>query len=156
MTKPVVLFCLLLGSIAGCRTQTNEQKIVATTDKVIDALESGNEKAFENLIGVELSTIGKDKEMVASDFKRSKTFYDRYLSGKRTRVLITNEYTPLGHRKVTIPIYKGFDSVNKVSEIRLDLYYGPPNFVPLNKLSRYELVVVRDPSSDQLIPPGKK
>jgi hypothetical protein len=95
----------------------------------------------------------KNKEIVAFDFKKCKTAYDRYLAGKEAKVDITNEISSLGTRKVIIPFYNGYDSVNKVANVRLELYFGPPNFVPLSKLANYKLVTENKQAPTIIKPP---
>ncbi|MEK7225585.1 MAG: hypothetical protein AAB221_07870, partial [Bacteroidota bacterium] len=51
------------------------------------------------------------------------------------------EYDQLGHRRVIIVFYKGTDTANNISEVNLELFFGPPNFVPLTKISDYKIVV---------------
>ena len=137
-----VLICYILGGlIVGCTAQTNDEKISKTANKVLSAIKNGNEKEFVELIGVEPRQIGKNKELLSHDFEKCKYLYNRYLKNHEVEVLITDEYNELGNRKVIIPFYKGNDRANNTSEARLELYFGPPNFVSLNKLANYKLII---------------
>jgi hypothetical protein len=155
MTRVLLLFGVLFGFMVACRSQTNEEKMKETSGKAITAIRDGKEGDFEDLIGVELKTIGLNKEMLGNNLKKCKTFYDRYLAGKQPNIIITNEVNSLGKRKVVVPFYRGYDSVNKVSEVRLELYFGPTYFVPLSKLSGYELIVEADRPTTVTAPPVK-
>ncbi len=48
-------------------------------------------------------------------------------------------------RKYTIPLYEGFDSLTGIKQAALNLYVGPPEIIPLNELSGFELDVEVDP-----------
>ena len=136
----------------SCKTQSNENEIRNTTNKVLVALEKGDEEEFEKLIGVELSQIGKNKELLNTDFEKCKFLYTLYASSKKVDVIISDEYNELGSRKVILPIYKGYDSLNNISAVRLELYFGPPNFVPLEKISDYKIIVEQIHQSSTLMP----
>lgn len=155
MNRIIIISSILLTIIAGCKAQTNEEKITETTNKVLAVLKNGNESEFQKLIGVDLIQIGKNKELLSNDFEKCKSLYARYLKNTKVEVLITDEYNELGNRKIIIPFYKGYDSVNNISNVRLELYFGPPNFVPLNKLANYKLIVGNSNRKEIILAPIK-
>jgi hypothetical protein len=108
-TITFVLFVVVNLTIS-CSAQSNEDRMVATTEKVIDAIKSGDAQKVEKLIGVELSTMGKDEEMLALDVKKCKAFFEKYLSKKKISILLANEYSEFGKRNVIMPIYNGQNS----------------------------------------------
>ena len=152
MNARIILLSALIILMISCKTQSNENEIRNTTNKVLVALEKGDEEEFEKLIGVELSQIGKNKELLNTDFEKCKFLYTLYASSKKVDVIISDEYNELGSRKVILPIYKGYDSLNNISAVRLELYFGPPNFVSLEKISDYKIIVEQIHQSSTLIP----
>ena len=152
MNARIILLSALIILMISCKTQSNENEIRNTTNKVLVALEKGDEEEFEKLIGVELSQIGKNKELLNTDFEKCKFLYTLYASSKKVDVIISDEYNELGSRKVILPIYKGYDSLNNISAVRLELYFGPPNFVPLEKISDYKIIVEQIHQSSTLMP----
>jgi hypothetical protein len=158
MNRSCVLLTVYILFTLGCRQQTYEEQMKETSDKVLATFKNGEEKDFARLIGVDLLTIGKNEEMVGLDFKRYKELYNRYLANKQPEVVITNEIDNLGHRKVIVPFSNTYDSVEKTKTVRLELLFGPPQMVPLNKLSGYKMVVERNEADmpPLMAPPATK
>ncbi|MBI5856783.1 MAG: hypothetical protein HZB42_03950 [Sphingobacteriales bacterium] len=127
-----------------------------TTSKVLDAIRDGDINKFKNLIGVELEVIGKDEEFVQTDLDEFHLYYNRYIKVMKPNVLLTNEIDHLGSRKVIIQMYKGSDIENNIAEIILELFFGPPNMVPLNKISDYGLVVKTIKERGISLPPNMR
>lgn len=140
-----LLFCFLL--ILSCKKKTEKEQINDTCIKVLAAIENNNESAFRKLIGVELRQIGKNEERVSSSFQRIKKYYDKFMKGKQPEFIITDSIIQeIGTRLIKMPIFVGVDSTEGIREVRLDIYVGPPQMVPLNKISDFDLVVKYDPN----------
>ncbi len=134
----------LLGIIlflSSCVKTTPKQKILGTSNDLISALKEDRESDFNKLIGVELSVIAKDDEMLHRDYTKIRRYVQKYTSFDRLYAKITDQYDDVSKLRVEIPIFKGMDSVENIKEIRLNIFFGPPQFVPLNKISGYELII---------------
>lgn len=131
-----VIICL-----SSCVKMTPRQKILETSNNLIAALKEDRESDFEELIGVNLRVIGKNDEMLHRDYVRIRRYIQKYTSFDRLYVKITGQYDDVGKLRVEIPIFKGKDSSDDIKEVQLNIFFGPPQFVPLNKTSGYELVV---------------
>ena len=149
-----IAICLVfINILIGCKAQTNKEKMIITSNKVIEAIRTEDINTFKKLIGVsELNVIGKDDEMIEYDVKKYKNLFEKYISGKELQITITDLYNYLGQRIVKIPIYENPQDSTQIKEIHLNLYFGPPNIKPLNKISGYELIKnSMDPSDFRLI-----
>ncbi len=154
MIKTLVII-YSLTFLVQCKAKTNEEKMKETANAVLKTFQLNRPSDFENMIGVKLLLIGKNSEIVKSDFYKYKSYYNRYLRNKVHKIDITDEYDDLGRRKVLVQIYRGYDTVNNISEVQLELYFGPPQFVPLNKISSYKIVVKENKSPVILQAPEK-
>ena len=134
----LILVIVCVGLI-GCSAQSNEDQMTSTTERILKIIEKGDEEGFQDKIGVRLGMIGKDKESIHFDFQKIMKLYRRHLLGKKPRIIVTNEYNEAGNRKVIVPFVLG-ENPGATSEIRLELYFGPPRFVPLNKIAKYKMV----------------
>ncbi len=123
----------------SCKSQTNEEKIQQTTYQLIDILKGNTEEDFLNLIGTDRR---QDTELVRFDYIKIKSYINKYLKEDKPEILITNKYTDLGQRLVQVPLYKGYDTIANIKELYLNLYFGPPDIIPLNKISGYALIVI--------------
>jgi hypothetical protein len=104
-------------------------------------LKAGDEVGFKKLIGVDnLLVIGKDEEMIAYDVKLYDSLFKKYFSDKTPDVNITNLYNRMGQLQVKIQFYKNYNNGNKIDELHLNILFGPPDIIPLNKISDYKLV----------------
>jgi hypothetical protein len=137
--KILTVICLLVIFL-GCRSQSTKEKINNTTHEVLKYLKEGDEVGFKKIIGVDdLLVIGKNEEMIASDVKIYDSLFNKYFSGKMPDINITNLYNRSGQMQVKIQFYKTDDG-KQIKELHLDLLFGPPNIIPLDKLSGYKLV----------------
>lgn len=136
-----ISFFLLMISFNSCKSQSNEQKIKVTGMKVVDAIRNNNASDFKSLIGVtNLRVIGKDDESIVNDVKRLNLLFKRYLSNSEVEMKLPSVFNNIGQMPLQISIIKkGGDSLG-INEMHLNLYFGPPDIVPLNKISGYELV----------------
>lgn len=141
------VFNLILLSLffhIACKHQSNDEQILATSQKLITAIKKENIEDVKDLIGVKLSVIGKDTESLRFDINKCKHLFDTYYHEKKMEVVLTNQIDELGKRLVKVPIFKGYDSASKLTKAVLNIYFGPPNFVPLSKISGYEVVTHYD------------
>src|SRR5688572_8260199 len=122
-----IFIVVALFTLSGCKAQTDESLIKNTSSKILEAIKTKNVKKFKELIGVELDVIGKDDEFLQADLDELGLYYERYAKGTTPQTSITNEYDQLGRRKVILAFYKGADTANNISEVHLELFFGPPN-----------------------------
>lgn len=141
------IFSIFLGS---CKAQTSEEKMLSTTNAILKSFETKDAQDFQNFIGVSLRQIGKTDEMIGNDFNKIKPFIVEYSKNKKPKIEITDGYNDLGSKKVLID----FDDNKAVSEIELQLFFGPPNFVPLNKISNYKIIVNKNIPTSPVIAPA--
>jgi hypothetical protein len=120
---------------------TAKQQILKTSNNIISALKEDKESDFDELIGVKLHVIAKDDEMLHRDYMKIRKYVQKYTSFDKLYVKITDQYDDVGKLRVEIPIFKGNDSIDNIKEIQLNIFFGPPQFVPLNKISGYELII---------------
>lgn len=64
------------------------------------------------------------------------------MNGKDLEFVITDSIVSVrGKRIVRFPIFKGIDSTEYIREVLLEVHVGPPQMVPLNKITDFELIV---------------
>lgn len=143
--RPILFICMMpMVTLWSCHAQTVDKQIEDTSKDIITAIANNDEKKFKEMIGVELLQIGKNEELLHFDFEKISSLYSQYIKSRKPEIIITDQYNKLGNLKVIIPFYKGFDSTNNIRLVQLELYFGPPNFVPLNKIANYKIVIDRD------------
>jgi hypothetical protein len=68
--------------------------------------------------------MAKDDEVLHRDFTKIRKYVQQYTSFDRIYVKITNQYDDLGRLRVEVPIFKGYDSINNIREIQLNVFLG--------------------------------
>ncbi|PWV56455.1 hypothetical protein C7475_101971 [Chitinophaga sp. S165] len=137
--KPSIGIFVLVLCLCSCERLSQEQRMLKTSNEVVDVFEENNEADFIRMIGPDLRYM-TDEERVHWVFEDVRKYVLTYSSFDRIPVVITDKYDDMGRREVRIPIFKGRDSINNVKEIELKIYFGPPNLFPLTKITGYELV----------------
>lgn len=133
-----LIYCLFFIPLFGsCQNTNQEESIDLTAKKIIHSIKDGNIEEFINLIG---TSAKNDTELREADFSKLKYYVDKYNVTDTFR--ITDKYTPLMKRLIEIPIFNGYDTINNIKKITLVLYFGPPDIVPLNKISGYKLLII--------------
>lgn len=149
MNKVTAICLLLLSFTTMCSSQTNEEKLRNTTQEALSALQSGNTKAFIALIGFsDLDKISKTEEMVNFDVKKIQRLLSVHYAGKPVEPQFPDLYNDLGKRVVRIPIYDQPQDNPRIKEMHLNLYFGPPAYVPLDRLSGYAIITNNSDSSE--------
>jgi hypothetical protein len=131
---------ILIFFFDSCAQQTEEQQMFSTAEKAISAIRKGSEKDFRKLVGLSLENISKTDEMFHFDFVKFSNYYKTYVGNKSVTPVLINEPNFLGQKVVQIIFHKGVPNTDIPYDVRLDLYFGPPNFISLDKLSGYEIV----------------
>ena len=137
-----LIICSLIFLFSSCRSQTNREIIDETTHKVIDALKSKNPTDFKNLIGVSnLRVIGKDDESIGYDVNRYSSLLNQaFHKTEEVPFDITGLFNGLGQTVVRIKFPQSVADSSGVKSLHLNIYFGPPQIVPLKKISGYELI----------------
>ncbi|NLR79970.1 hypothetical protein [Chitinophaga eiseniae] len=131
-------FFLLMLFIISCRQATEEERMQRTTRAIIANIEKNEFARFRYTIGPDLLTIGKDDEMLYSDFKKFNGLLSPLAKGKDIQINITDLYNDLGQRIVDIPIAITPTAIPD-SIYHLNLFFGPPNMFPLDRITGYKL-----------------
>lgn len=126
----------------SCHSQTNREIIDETTYKVITALKNNNSIEFKNLIGVSnLRVIGKDDEAIRYDVNKYSLLLNNAFQKKdEVPFNITGLFNEMGQTVVRIKFPKKLADSLRVTSLHLNIYFGPPQIVPLGKISGYELI----------------
>jgi hypothetical protein len=137
-----LIICGLIFLFSSCLSQTNREIIDETTHKVIAALKNKNSTDFKNLIGVSnLRVIGKDDESIGYDVNRYSLLFNQAF--KKTHEIpfdITGLFNGMGQTVVRIKFPQSVADSSGVKSLHLNIYFGPPQIVPLRKISGYELI----------------
>lgn len=147
----IYFFILFSFILIGCKAQTNEEKMLSTTNNILNSFESSDSKQFQSFIGVSLRQIGKNEEMVSNDFEKIKSYIIEYSKNGKPKITITDGYNELGSKKVLVEFLNKTDS-STLAE--LQLFFGPPDFVPLNKISNYKFKGKKNLPDTPIIPPA--
>ena len=149
MNKVTCISLFLLALTTMCSSQSNEEKLRTTAQEAVSALQTGNTQAFIALIGsADLDKINKTEEMVNFDVKKIQRLFSVHYANKPLKPEFPDLYNDLGKRVVKIPIYDQPQDNPRIKEMHLNLYFGPPNFVPLNRLSGYAIITNNADSSE--------
>lgn len=126
----------------SCHSQTNRAIIDETTHKVITALKNNNSTDFKNLIGVSnLRVIGKDDESIRYDVNRYSLLLNQaFQKNEKVPLDITGLFNGMGQTVVRIIFPQKLADSLKLISLHLNIYFGPPQIVPLGKISGYELI----------------
>jgi len=136
----VLLFMLM--NMCACHRPTRQEEILKTSNEVISALKENRESDFNRLIGVKLDMMGKDEELLHWDYTQMRELISKYSNFDLLPIRITNEFNN-SRLLVEIPVFKRKDTLSNIKEVKLILFFGPPQLVPLNKISGYDLIVER-------------
>ena len=159
LNRGIGICFFLLTALAGCNAQSQEDKILEVSRNAVHAIANNNPTMFMSILDKDLASISKTPEMVTSDVDKFNKLFVAYLKGKEPGLELTKLYNFRGQRLVRIPIYdnekdtKQTDSLYlpDAKKVTIDLYFGPPDMMPLNRLSGYKLVV-NDENIDRFQP----
>ena len=152
-TFKVILICSMISLSCNSLTGTDSDKINNTVNGIISSLSENNEAKFKSYLTEHLQVSTKNDEMIHMDFVKCRKYFDLYLKNKKVKILQTDEYTNVGQQKIIVPFYKGYDTINNIKTVVLQLYFGPSQFVPLNKISDYEIIISRIKIDSIIVPP---
>jgi len=131
---------ILLLLLFSCNQKTQDEKILETTSEVLTIIKDNSETKFTSLIAIDLDAMGKDEELIHYDFNKLHGFYNKYVGDKQIKPVIIDTLNELGQKRVMLVFHKGTPDSEPPYDIRLDLYFGPPNLFSLDKISGYKIV----------------
>jgi len=111
--------------------------MIKTANGIINSIKNGSEQTFIDLIGVDLKTIGKNKDIIHSDFTRLCNTSEKFPNIQRNFIDIPNE---LGQKVIQVLFYTTNSTDKKDVQMRLDLYFGPPSINSMDRLSGYKII----------------
>jgi hypothetical protein len=137
----ITIFLIITNAFFSCKSQTNDEKVLVTAKEAIRNIYEGDFDSFKGKIGLSrLSIIGKNEERLKSDFDYlfsvlSKDSIDFYYN----QIIVPDTTNEFDQKIVTFSVpLSDIESVN-FKEAVLTLFFGPPQIIPLNKLSGYEI-----------------
>ena len=136
MRKFLYLF-LIFPFTYSCKSQSQNARIVGTTENIIQSISDSNFNDFRNLIAV---APGKDESMIAGDFKRCCYYYRIYSKSFKIKKVIYNDINDIAQKREALIFFEGNDTVNNIKKFGIELFYGPPNLFPLEKISGYNIL----------------
>ena len=142
MKNICLIFCGIVFLLSSCHSLTNREIINETSHKVVEAIKKKNQSDFKNLIGVSnLEVIGKDEESIRNDVNRyNQLFIQALKNNGELPIDITGLFNDLGQTVVRIKLQQSLTDSSGVKSLHLNLYFGPPQIIPLKKISGYELI----------------
>ena len=129
------MFCLHLS----CKEQSSREKIDSTIHAALKAINEKDYLKMQQLIGVDAPS-DTSMEDIVGKVNRVDYLIDKYHGGRieNLEIQFANGFDYLSRKKITIPLFEGYDSTTGIQQAVLVLYVGPPIPVPLTKLSGFE------------------
>lgn len=133
------MLCMISANAQDSNTDPDVQ-IRKTTNRILRVIRSGTVKEFENFIGTALSETGRTAADLQREFLQLRSYLKKYHPSNRFTIRITNEYDSLGRLKVLVPLLKGKDKLQNLSDIRLELLFGPPYQLSLDMIADFHIL----------------
>lgn len=140
---------LMLFSISFlmcCNSDKNPKaEIMRTSKKFLMSISERDSTQFKKLIGIRKFNITSvNDELLLDKMEKCEIFFNKFLPTNNFKIIITDKYDELSRRLVEVPIFKGYDSSSKLMDAKLIIFFGPPQIIPLSKVSDFELVCEYD------------
>ena len=135
----------MVNTLFSCKSQTNDEKIVFTAKETIRNIYENDFNAFKGKIGLSrLSIIGKNDEMLRSDFDFLSSIISKdSISIYFNQIIVPDSTNEIDQKSVKFKIPLTFIEDSTFKEAVLTLFFGPPQIIPLNKISGYKIVYVK-------------
>ncbi len=139
------IILIIVNTFFSCKSQTNDEKILFTAKETIRNIYENDVKSFKGKIGLSrLSIIGKDDEMLRSDFEFLSSIISKdSIKFYFNQIIVPDTTNDLDQKIVTFKVPLTILEDSTFKEAILTLFFGPPQIIPLNKLSGYKIVYVR-------------
>jgi hypothetical protein len=141
----IAIVLIIANAFFSCKPQTNEEKVVVTAKEAIRSIYENDFDSFRRRIGLSrLGIIGKDDESLKADFDfLSSVFSKDSIEFYYNQINVPYSINELGQKNVTIRIPLSIIEAPNFTEALLTLSFGPPQIIPLSKLSGYEIVYLK-------------
>jgi len=136
----ILIVLLLLWNFVGCRQLTEKEQIKKTAEQILLVIDKGDVSDFRNFIGLDLADILKTESGLVWDFNNIKKYKKIFLGNKKPELHFMKQ-TNGTSLCVEVPIYHGRPGIDKVTFVMLKLYFGPPGYVPLTRISGYDVEI---------------
>lgn len=144
MLRSTILL-IIVNALFSCKLKTNDEKALITAKETIRSIYESDFNSFKGKIGLSrLSIIGKNDEMLQSDFNFLSSIVSKgSINFYYNQIIVPDSTNDMGQKIVTfkVPLTTLEDSTFK--EAILTLFFGPPQIIPLNKISGYKIVYVK-------------
>jgi hypothetical protein len=133
-----IFLLVFLQSFNSCAQLTREEQINHTLQKTLIAINTKDYATLRKMIGNNMDT---NVSNIVSNVIDTKYFVDKYYKGHidKLHILSKDSLDEMGRKLYRVELFKGFDSVMGVSNVALLLYVGPPQIIPLDRLSGFEM-----------------
>jgi len=132
--------CILILLHAHAQEADPDVQMRITTNKILRVIRSGTVREFEKFIGTALPETGRTAAALQQEFLQLRSYLKKYHPSKKFTILITNEYDSMGHLRVLVPVLKGEDKKAHLSNIRLELLFGPPYQISLDMIADFHVL----------------
>lgn len=133
------MLCLISAYAQDSNTDPDVQ-MRKTTNRILRVIRSGTVQEFEKFIGTALPETGRTAATLQQEFLQLRSYLKKYHPSNRFTIRITDEYDSLGHLKVLIPVLKGEDKRADLSNITLELLFGPPYQLSLDMIADFHIM----------------
>lgn len=134
----VICMCCILQVTA--QETDPDMQMRKTANQILRVIRTGTAAEFERFIGVELSETGRTAADLQREFIQLKGYLKKFHPSGKFLIRITDEYDSLGRLKVTVPLLPGTDRQAHLSNIRLELLFGPPYQLSLDMIADYHIL----------------
>lgn len=143
--KIISSMIMLFLIVVSCKSHTENETIYRVSQEVIESIQNKDVEKFKTLIGND--KVKKDTELISFNVSMIGDLFKEYYNNRKPLIEITDRYNFLGQKCVMIPIYEDKKD-SSVSELHLNLLFGPSIFFPMDKITGYKLVNNNEDSVD--------
>lgn len=139
----IIVFFLLIS----CKSNSDNEIIYKVSQDALTSIRNNDVEKFKSLIGND--NVKKDTELISFNVNRLNRLFNAIYDNREEKPLIevTERYNFLGQMCVKIPIYEN-KKASDISEMHLNLLFGPPSLFSLNKITGYTIVENNSDSAD--------
>jgi hypothetical protein len=139
----------LLFLLAACATQ--EEKMMKTGKGVVEAIAGNDYPRFRKMMGRSLREMSLTEERLRSRFNEMHRAMMKYRKDSLPVPVLLDTITPLSTRIVRVPLFEGVDPVEDIRKVYINIHMGPPQIVPLSKVTNISYVVKYGPGNPKSI-----
>ncbi len=131
-----IALVVVLLQLNACKHESNGDKIHDTMIKGLHYIQQNNSKKFKKML---YQNTPFDDERFAYNFMVANKLINKYHLNIDSPMI----YYDINKKEldssflIHIPVFSGFDSSSGLTKAELKFYFGPPQFCPLSKLTRF-------------------